>query len=194
MYERRRSRRCRGGGVGGRASLVLFGIVLAVSVCAGRAAHGQSLDVKIKVVSASPARVRVEGRRDGGASAWSLRNFYGSAAGLAERVENFALFDEGGAVVNVKKLAPGEFTAERPASRFSYEMKLDPPAFVSDSSHVSWLTSDQGLLMLADLLPLPLTSARVELMLPDGWKVATAEAVGAAGVFDVPDAERAVFA
>ncbi|MCA1621259.1 MAG: hypothetical protein LC795_18535, partial [Acidobacteria bacterium] len=150
--------------------------------------------MKIKVVSSSPPRVRVEGKRDGGATAWSLRNFYGSAAGLAERVENFALYDESGAVVNVKKLAPGEFSAERPASRFAYEMKLDPPAFVSDSSHVSWLTADGGLLMLADLLPLPLTNAKVELSLPAGWKVVTSEAAGAGGSFNINDAERAVFA
>ncbi len=174
--------------------LVLFGIALAASVCAPGQAYGQTLDVKIKVVSVSPPRVRVEGRRDGGTSAWSLRNFYGSAAGLAERVESFALYDESGAVVNVRKLAPGEFSAEGPASRFSYEIKLDPPAFISDSSHVSWLTADRGLLMLADLLPLPLTNAKVELLLPDGWRVSTAEEGSVAGVFNVPDAERAVFA
>ena len=177
------------------AFLLSFTFALTAFVYAGTEAHGQSLDVKIKVVSASPPRVRVEGKRNGDATAWSLRNFYGSAAGLAERVEGFALFDEVGAVVNVKKkLAPGEFSAERPASRFAYEMKLEPPAFVSDSSHVSWLTSDRGLLMLADLLPLPLTNARVELLLPDGWKVFTAEASGASSVFEVADAERAVFA
>jgi hypothetical protein len=196
MFNRQRLTSRSGKEVGRRlsTSLLSFFFALAALVCAGTEARGQSLDVKIKVVSASPPRVRVEGRRDGGASAWSLRNFYGSAAGLAERVEGFALTDESGAVVNVKKLAPGEFSAERPASRFSYEIKLDPPAFVSDSSHVSWLTADRGLLMLADLLPLPLTNAKVELLLPDGWKVSTAEAAGASNVFDVPDAERAVFA
>ncbi|HEX8353041.1 MAG TPA: basic secretory protein-like protein [Pyrinomonadaceae bacterium] len=158
------------------------------------AAFAQALDVKIKVLSGNPARIHVEGKRGGGANAWSLRNFYGRAGGLAERVENFALYDESGAPVNVRKLAPGEFTAERPASSFSYEMKLDPPAFISDSSHVSWLTADRGLLMLADLLPLPLKNAKVELSLPPGWKVSTAEEGSAAGLFDVADAERAVFA
>ncbi|HEX8500837.1 MAG TPA: hypothetical protein VF659_09610 [Pyrinomonadaceae bacterium] len=194
MHEPRSIKRRRGGELRGRLSPVLFAVALAASVCAGGEARGQALDVKINVVSVSPPRVRVEGRRDGGAGAWSLRNFYGSAAGLAERVEGFALFDEGGAAVNVKKLAPGEFSAERPAARFSYEMRLDPPAFVSDSAHVSWLTADRGLLMLADLLPLPLTNAKVELSLPPGWKVATAEEGRAPGVFDVKDAERAVFA
>jgi len=176
------------------ANLFVAGVALLALCVQTPVACAQALDMKIKVLAVSPARVRVEGRRDGGATAWSLRNFYGSAAGLAERVENFALYDESGAVVNVRKLAPGEFSAGRPASRFSYEMKLDPPAFVSDSPHVSWLTADRGLLMLADLLPLPLTNAKVELSLPNGWKVSTTEEGGAAGVFNIPDAERAVFA
>lgn len=160
----------------------------------GAAASAQSLDVKIKVVTLNPPRVRVEGRREGGASAWSFRNFYGSAAGLAERIENFSLTDDGGAAVAAKKISPGEFTAERPATRFAYDIRLDPPAFVSDSPHISWLTPDRGLLMPGDILPLPLTNARIELALPAGWNVSTAEAGGAGSVFDVTEAERAVFA
>jgi hypothetical protein len=173
------------------ASLILFCALLLLSA---RAAPAQALDVKMKVVPGSPARVRVEGRGAGAATAWSIRNFYGSAAGLAERVENFTLFDDSGAPVIVKKLAPGEFSATAPASRFAYDFKLDPPAFVSDTSHVSWLAADRGLLMLADLLPVPLTTAKVELALPAGWKVSTVEPRNAEGVFEVSDAERAVFA
>ena len=162
--------------------------------CVGSAASGQTLDVKIRVSPGGTPRVHVDGRMAGGASAWSFRNFYGSASGLAERIEKLALYDEGGAEVAVKKLAPGEFTAASRASRFSYELRLDPPAFVSDSSHVSWLTPDHGLLMLGDLLPLPLTSARVEFNLPAGWKISAAEKGSGEGVFDLSDAERAVFA
>lgn len=176
-----------------RASLILFSIAFIFLWPVGEAS-AQALDVKLKVVSASPPRVRVEGRRAVATTAWSIRNFYGSAAGLAERVENFALFDESGATVAVRKLAPGEFSAAGPASRFSYDFRLDPPAFVSDSSHVSWLTADRGLLMLADLLPVPLTTVKVELSLPAGWKVSTAEPRNASGVFEVAEAERAVFA
>src|SRR5205814_1010733 len=94
---------------------------------------------------------------------------------LAERVENFALADEGGAVVAVNKLAPGEFTAAKPATRFSYDLKLDAPAFVTDAAHVSWLNSDRGLLMPADFLPQPLAGAKVELNMPAGnlWSAET---------------------
>ena len=176
-----------------RASLIHFGVSFVLLLFA-HDASAQALDVKIQILPGTPARVRVEGRRTEAATAWSIRNFYGSAAGLAERAENFQLFAEDGAAVAVKKLAPGEFSAAGPASRFSYDFRLDPPAFVSDSAHVSWLTADRGLLMLADLLPVPLTTAKVELSIPAGWKVSTAEARNAAGVYEVPDAERAVFA
>jgi predicted metalloprotease with PDZ domain len=189
MFTQQRIKRRRE--VASRASLILFSVFLLLFA---RDASAQTLDVKIKVLSETPPRVRIEGRRAEAATAWSIRNFYGSAAGLAERVENFQLFDDNGAAVAVKRLAPGEFTAASPATRFSYDFKLDPPAFVSDSSHVSWLTADRGLLMLADLLPVPLKTAKMELSIPDGWKVASAEARNAAGVFEVADAERAVFA
>lgn len=168
-----------------------LGVVLLLSVSG---ASAQALDVKIRVVPGSPSRVHVEGRRAAATGAWSIRNFYGSAAGLAERVENFQLFGEDGAAVAVKQLAPGQFSTTDPASRFSYDFKLDPPAFVSDTSHVSWLTPDRGLLMLADLLPVPLTTAKVELSIPAGWRVSTTETRNQTGVYEVSDAERAVFA
>src|ERR1700755_2073105 len=135
MFNQRRTKQKRE--AASTASLILFCALILLSA---HDASAQALDVKIKVVPGTPARVRVEGRRAEAATAWSIRNFYGSAAGLAERVENFQLFGEDGAAVAVKNLAPGEFSAAVSASRFAYDFKLDPPAFVSDSSHVSWLT------------------------------------------------------
>src|SRR5215204_7610362 len=126
----------RGREAASKASLIFFSLCF-VFLCAKSDAAAQALDVKLKVLPVTSARVLVEGRRGDAATAWSIRNFYGSAAGLAERVENFQLFGEDGAAVAVRQLAPGEFSAASPASRFSYDFKLDPPAFVSDSSHVS---------------------------------------------------------
>src|ERR1044072_2599449 len=79
-----------------KASLILL---RALFLLLARDASAQALDVKITVVPGTPARVRGEGRRAEAATAWSIRNFSGSAAGLAERVENFALFDDSGTVV-----------------------------------------------------------------------------------------------
>src|ERR1044072_8530095 len=88
-----------------KASLIFFSLCFVLLLSASDAA-AQALDVKIKVLPGVPARVRVEGRRGEAATAWSIRNFYGSAAGLAERVENFQLFGEDGAAVAAKKLPP----------------------------------------------------------------------------------------
>lgn len=162
-------------------------------LCVGVPASARSMDVKITVISASPARIRVEGRREAGVTAWSFRDLYAGAVGLAGRIENLSLSDEGGAPVSVRQLAPGEFTSAKAVTRFSYEMKLDPPAFISDASHVSWLAADRGLLMPGDIMPLPLADARVELVLPKGWGVSTVEAKTADGSFDLSDAERSVF-
>ncbi|HST52969.1 MAG TPA: hypothetical protein VLJ61_13240 [Pyrinomonadaceae bacterium] len=173
--------------------LLSSGCLLASLVLSAVAASAQALDVKIKVVRTSPSVVHVEGRRQGGAGSWSFRNFYAGASGLAGRVENFALADESGASVAVNKLAPGEFSAAKPAVRFSYDIKLDPPTFISDAAHVSWLTADRGLLMPGDILPLPLADAKIELTLPQGWSVSTVEAKNADGSFDVAKAESSVF-
>src|SRR5205085_12588692 len=166
---------------------------LLLLLCVGASASARSLDVKITVVSASPARVRVEGRSDVGTTAWSFRDSYAGAVGLAGQIENLSLADKGGAPVSIARLAPGEFTSARAATRFSYDMRLDPPSFVSDASHISWLTADRGLVMPGDILPLPVAEARIELVLPAGWGVSTVEAKSVGGTFDVSDAERSVF-
>lgn len=179
-----------------RLSLALvFFVCLSVTVVARPVqSKTRALEVKISVTTSSPARVHVEGRRREGATAWSFRNFYGSIAGLAERVENFTLSDDDGAGIDVRKLAPGEFTAARAATRFAYDVKLAPPAFAADAAHVSWLSSEHGLLMPGDLLPQPLADAKVTIQLPAGWAVSAVDEKGSDGAFDLDDAERAVFA
>ena len=163
-------------------------------LCATCAASAQALDVKIELTSTNPARARVEGRRDSPASRWSFRTSYAGAVALDKRIENFSLAEESGAGVPVRQLAPGEFEAARPATRFSYTLKLDPPGFVSDSPHISWVAADYGLLMLGDVLPLQTKTARASLTLPAGWSVSTTEEKAASGSFHVADAERSVFA
>jgi hypothetical protein len=158
------------------------------------AASAQALDVKIEIVSTNPARVRFEGRRDSAAARWSFRTNYAGAAGLDKRIENLSLADEQGSPVSSRQLAPGEFEATRPATLFSYVLKLDPPGFVTDSPHVSWLTDQHGLLMLGDALPLQTKTARISLALPPGWSVSTSEDKTSSGGFDVADPQRAVFA
>ncbi len=153
-----------------------------------------TLEAHLSVTSAaSTTRVRVEGKRAEGATAWSFRNTYAGATNLSARLENLTLADESGADVAVRQLAPGEYEAARAATRFRYDLRLDPPNFFTDAAHISWLTTTRGLLMPGDLLPLPLTDAKLSFALPAGWQVSTLETRGTDGVYDVKDAEGAVF-
>jgi predicted metalloprotease with PDZ domain len=110
------------------------------------------------------------------------------------------LSDDGGAQIPVQKIAAGEFSAASPATRFAYEVKLDPPAQASNAVYASWLTTERGLLLLGDLLPKPIVgqktesrSATVSFVLPTAWSVAANETKLPDGQYQVANAEQAVF-
>lgn len=163
------------------------------------AAQGETLNVRINVVSLAPARVKIEGERSNGTRAWSFRRIYGNLIALGERIEKLSLWDASGASVQVRQLAPGEYEAARDATRFSYEVKLDAPLFDNDASHVSWLTGERGFFMLGDLLPLTnekgmaSSSAVVRFDLPGKWNIASSLGAEPGGEFQATDMEKAVF-
>lgn len=165
--------------------------------CAGLV-QAQSMDASI-TLSVAPARVKVEGTRADGTQVWSFRNTYASVIGIGERIENLALFDTQGTNVPVRKLAPGEWKADRAATRFSYEVKLDVPLIATDAAYVSWLAGDYGFLMLGDLLPLSTsgdgraTTARLSLTLPPGWSAGSTAAKGTGERYEINDTESAIF-
>lgn len=180
-----------------RRRLLLMALLLGVS--AG-AAHGESLKARISVISVAPARLRIEGERSVATRAWSFRNVYASVMNLGERIEKLSLADSSGADIPLRKLAPGEYEAASAATRFVYEMKLDAPLFEGDAAHVSWLTNERGFLMLGDLLPLAAdekdsakTSAALSFVLPSSWTIAASVKANNAGLFEVADAEAAIF-
>jgi predicted metalloprotease with PDZ domain len=176
-----------------RAALSL----LMLLACCCVSARAQSIKASISLLQTSPPRVRVEGERAGATVLWSFRNVYASVVGIGERIENLTLADARGSNVPVRKLAAGEWKAESPADRFSYEVKLDAPVIATDAAYVSWLNADQGFLMLGDLLPLSgdgkATNASMLLVLPPGWNAGTTETRGASGRYEIKDTERAVF-
>jgi hypothetical protein len=169
-------------------SLALIFLMLATAA----ATRAQTTEARITVVSLSPPRVRIEGSLDKPTKVWSFRNAYAGMIGLGERMGNLSLADERGAVVAVRKLAPGEYESAREAVKFSYEVELDPPTSATDAAHVSWLADTRGALMPGDLLPLPLARARLSFKFPDGWKLASFAKSDARGVFDFEDAESSV--
>lgn len=163
-------------------------------------AFSQTQSARIRLLSTSMPRVKVEGACATATKVWSFRNTYAGILGLGERIESFSLKDKNGASVPVKRIAPGEYEAASDAVQFSYEVKLDPPAKLADAAFVSWLTGERGFLMLGDLLPQTLfkdepkgAATVVHFELLESWSIKTNELKRADGEFEIIDPERAVF-
>ena len=166
---------------------------------AGLAACAETFRASINVRPGETPRVLVEGERSIPTRAWSFRNVYANVMGLGNRIEKLTLWDSAGANIPVRKLAAGEYEAERLAARFAYEVKLEPPGFETDAAHISWLTSDRGFLMLGDLLPLSASATRkspstasFKVSVPEGWNMASSAEARSDGFFEVSDSEAAV--
>ena len=184
---------------------------VALQFCITSTVTAQQTRVVIRVLTDSPGRAVIEGSCAPTAT-WSFRDSYAGILNLGSRVEGFRVFDSAGAEIPHRKIAPGQFQAANPASRFRYEITLAPPARNADAARVSWLNSERGLLMLGDLLPvfssgIPDNSSRqrarsndtgthvtMRLSLPEGWVANADEELHPGGEFDVTDADSAVFA
>jgi predicted metalloprotease with PDZ domain len=175
---------------------LLFALLWAVTLIAARA---ESFKAKIVVLSNESSRVQITGERSVPTRTWSFRNVYANVMNLGERIEKMWLADSSGKEIPVRKLAPGEYEAEREATRFVYEIRLEATPFEGDAAHVSWLTNERGFLMTGDLLPLPASdkdgkaSASLSFVLPSSWMIASSVNEGSGGVFELGDAESAVF-
>jgi hypothetical protein len=190
--------------------LVLTLFFTALLNCVTSIASAQQANVVIRVLPNPNGRVVVEGSC-APATVWSFRDSYAGVLNLGSRVEGLKLFDAAGTEVTNRKIAPGQFHAAAPASKFRYEVSLAPPVRPADAARVSWLNSDRGLLMLRDLLPVSPSGASanghdrtkdkavgervtLRLGLPEGWVAHSNEAQNAAGEFEIADADLAVFA
>ncbi len=144
-------------------------------------AFAETMDVRISVTPTASPRARIEGSRSSATRVWSFQNVYGSVIGLGERIENLVLTDANGSIVEVRKLASGEYESSGAATRFSYDVKLDPPSPTTDAAYVSWVNESRGILMLGDLLPRAgenrdlVREARIAFTLPNGWKCVSRE-------------------
>src|SRR5215475_7013309 len=114
-------------------------------------AGAQSLKITIRLLPES-SRVLIEGESSP-TTRWSFRDSYAGVLGLGNRIEGFVVSDAKANQIAPRKLAPGQFEAENPASHFQYEVNLRPPIQALDAARVSWLTGARGLLILGDLLP-----------------------------------------
>lgn len=98
-----------------------------------------------------------------------------SANGLGKRISEVRLFDRSGQPVNVKKFADGEYVASGDYNSWEYTIDLTPPKNSAASAHMSWIGSNEGILMTDDLLPQfvangKAASAVVRLKNLPGWK------------------------
>jgi predicted metalloprotease with PDZ domain len=150
-----------------------------MAVAASVGSQAQTLDVRIDVAATAPARINIKAKFPDPTDVISFPNAYGSFLGLADRVESVEARAVTGQAVALRKLAPGEFQGAEKFSEISYEVNLSGPMPPAQGSHVSWVSREQGLLMLSDLLPRSIkgsggfVSAQVELQLPAGWTAAS---------------------
>src|SRR5258708_6712455 len=182
--------------------LVMALSCVAVLICLTSIAGAQQARVEIRVLPDPAGRVIVEGSC-APATAWSFRDSYAGVLNLGSRIEGLRLFDSAGTEVAYRKIAPGQFQAATPATRFRYEVSVAPPARVADGARVSWVSSERGLLMLRDLLPASRPGSAggqvgervtVRLNLPPGWVAHSNQAQNVRGDFEIADAGLAVFA
>jgi predicted metalloprotease with PDZ domain len=178
--------------------------LLALLSCTASIVSAQQTNVVIRVVSASNGRIVVEGSC-APATVWSFRDSYAGVLNLGSRVDGLKLFDAAGTEVTSRKIAPGQFQAGSPATKFRYEVSIAPPVRPADAARMSWLNSERGVLMLRDLLPASdardVVSGRVvadrvtvRVSLPAGWVAHSNETQNGNGEFEVADADLAVFA
>lgn len=178
-----------------RPTIFLF-FLFSLFVSSGNA---QAIEATVKILRLAPeAGIRVEGKLLDAASAgksWSFLQNYADVTGLGARIENLKLADAEGREIQIKKLAAGEYEAEKIPLTFQYDVKTEIPNQLTAAAHVSWLSEAHGLLMLNDLLPQNLQnfSAKITFELPANWRVTTSETKLSEKSFGVKTVEKAIF-
>jgi predicted metalloprotease with PDZ domain len=156
------------------------------------ASHIQAnASARVTISIDTPSRVRVEAELSAPARSWSFRNAYAGALGFAERVKEFYISDTS-ADLGVVKSASGEYRSDRDATRIAYTVDLSNVSAAA-VPHISWLDTDRGFLMFADLIPRDIESLSVEFKLPASWTIESAIAPDKDGYYQVLEPEKAVF-
>ena len=159
--------------------------------------HAQTIEVKVKITESNAF---IAGRFIDAPITQNVTNFsflksYAGLETLGGRISDVNLFDKNGQKVNYKKLVDGEFLADGDFDKWNYRVNLSVPKSVTALPHVSWVSDEQGILMLGDLLPesAEKTSAKITFELLKDWRISGVEKASGENVFEVSDVERAVF-
>lgn len=145
---------------------------------------------RVTISIPNSGELRIEAEKLPPSQTWSFRNAYANALGIAERINEFKAFEN--QVLEVNRIAVGEYRSILAANKISYSVKLSIP-ISTGWSHVSWLAEDRGYLMLADLVPVDLERFSLRFDLPTGWTVESSIAPDANGEFKVSVPVKAVF-
>ncbi len=152
----------------------------------------QDVEVSIKF-KANAAEIRGTFTSEPPPRFWLLEN-YGDASELLGRLSHVYFYDKQGFLIARSRLAANDTIKTTNIGGFAYSVDLKPRQNSFAAAHISWLTENEGLLMLDDLLPqMKGKSASVAIEPPTGWKIYTTETVVSPGVFRVRDLEKAVF-
>jgi hypothetical protein len=169
-----------------RWALICVLIMLYVDVVAAQ------LHSRATISVSNTREIKVEADLSTPIRSWSFRNAYAGVLGIAERVYDFRAITRSGEDARGRKIATGEFRSELEATRITYKVKVSEPTAAS-VSHVSWVSSDDGFLMLADLLPQEFTNLSIRFVLPVGWQIESSPARTGDAVYEVEVPEKAVF-
>jgi hypothetical protein len=166
-------------------TVLLFGSVI---VCA------QPTRSEVSISVARNSEVHIEIKVGAPSESWSFLNTYAGALGLGDRVKEFAA-SRSNRTIPARRVASGEYRLDSAADTLKYTVWI-PPGRPADLAHISWLTNDGGVLMLADLLPESLlkeADTTVEFELPNQWSVESSFARDRPNRFVVTAPEKAVF-
>ncbi len=159
-------------------------------------AQAQTLEIKVKITNSDAF---VEGIFKDAEKAKNVTNFsflksYANVENLGARISDVNLFDRNSQKVNYKKLVDGEFLAESSFQSWNYKIDLSVPKNPSAMAHISWISGEQGILMLGDLLPefTDKTSAKVTFELPKDWLISSVETRLKENIFEIAAVEKAV--
>lgn len=175
--------------------LAVVGVFFLVAFSSVRA---QSLNVRISIPSTASARISVDVQLPNATKNLSFPNAYAGVLGLGGRIEAVKGIRDNGESVLLQNSAAGEFQSQENFSRFTYEVNLKEPPKPAQISHVSSLTADRAVLMLADLLPQTSSdstsalSTQIDIVAPRGWKI-TSNADYDGRQYSTDDPENALF-
>jgi hypothetical protein len=156
--------------------------------------EAQPIRARIRLGSPNPPLLRVE-LEVPPTNGLSFRNSYGSALGLADRIQSVDALDASDQTVELRQTSPGQYRSDAIITRFNYVVRLEEPKRPAQLAQVSWLNNDYGLLLLADLLPMlgpPGSAVDVKFELPPGWTI-EANLESSNGKYLVSDPDKAAF-